>query len=341
MAIAEGLRALGDRVGQAAQEFKMKRQAGATRAAELKAERRGFFREVANGTVRFAGAAVLATGIDRVVDSVSHTDEVVEAAGAEIDIGGIKFTGVPERVNVDNVDIAHGDFANRSGVAPHIFADGIDPNKGGGALLVGPDFGHTGSENPLGANPKGWNAMYDSKGAIKPFSPVSQTKVGWERAAQEVLPAGGFLLIKAPQMTIEATATDRHTTARMVAKDGNINFYAIRGPYIDPNKPRSTQNGMVRITDYIPGTVVINSYTPGIETGLGFVSEGQLMQMIAVALTTDTNCGFGGCPNIVVAGHDLNSNGVQVFTHSQERHTTLSAAKDAAGNNWTKSGSNF
>jgi hypothetical protein len=117
------------------------------------------------------GAAGIALGgctTKREGDPAAITEQPTATPEAnKIVIEEVILTNVPKEVDSNIVDIAKGEFENKTDVAPHIFA-----NPGG--LLVGPDFGYGGKENPWGNNPGGWKTMYESGGSIQVISPVNQ-----------------------------------------------------------------------------------------------------------------------------------------------------------------------
>lgn len=112
-----------------------------------------------------------------------------------IERDGVRISGVPDRIDSRNVDVAKGAFKNTLGLDTEAFI--AEP----GGLLVGPDFGSKSAKNPSGENPAGWDAMYDAGGSIKPFSPVSQEILRYAGPAFQNLPEGGFVFASAGQMT--------------------------------------------------------------------------------------------------------------------------------------------
>lgn len=260
--------------------------------------------------------------------------EKVAAAGAGlqfVDRGGVQVATVIDRAT--GVDLPRGQFASRSDVAPHIFAEP-------GGLLVGGDFGYTGPLNPFGQNGQGWEAMYRSGGSINTFNPVTQEVLRWEGAAYQNVPEGGFGLFSAGQMTVELAHPDGAKVFRMPHKPGHNYLFAVRGFYPD-GKQDSDRNTTAKITEYKPGHALVNMYQSRYGTNTGFISEGQFMQMVATSHTTGTNCGAEGCSNLTLVAFDLNTGALEIQEHRQERTANIQQAIAAAARNWNRVYSNY
>lgn len=249
---------------------------------------------------------------------------------------GVLGHNIPDKVNPNVVDVAKGIFKNVTGVASHIFADP-------GGLLVGPDFGSTSAKNPFGRNPAGWDAMYDSGGSIRPFSPVSQEVIRWEGGARQNLPEGGFVFFSAGQMVVEIPKdNDTSVVFRMPYKEGNNYLFAARGLYPD-GKQDTDRNRTVSVTGYKAGHIELSMYESRYQTNLGFLSEGQMIQKVATSNTTNTNCGAEGCSTVTLLGYDHNTGAVDIWEMSHSREAKIEdAIKHAAqGKNWTLKYSNW
>ncbi|KKU02219.1 MAG: hypothetical protein UX99_C0019G0018 [Candidatus Amesbacteria bacterium GW2011_GWB1_47_26] len=278
-----------------------------------------------------AGLAALAAVFDpdqvwaNRVDSIpSHPEMLPPVAATEtppvvIEVGEVRMQGIPKEVNPEVVDSAKGDFINKTGVAPHIFADP-------GGLLVGPDFGYTGTGNPWSASPEGWKTMYEANGGIQPFSPVTQEVVRWSGEAYQNLPEGGFGIYTGGQMTV----TIGDAVIEMPPQGpGHIYMFAARGLYPD-GKQDTDHNTTVQITDYRPGHLQLLMYQSRQKTGLAFISEDQFLQMVATAHTMGTNCGAEGCSKLTLVAYDSNTGAMEILSHSQGRSLDVAKAKE----NW-------
>jgi len=248
----------------------------------------------------------------------------------KIVIEGIILTNVPKEVDSNIVDVAKGEFENKTGVAPHIFADP-------GGLLVGPDFGYEGKENPWGNNPGGWKTMYESEGSIQGISPVNQEVIRWAGEAYQNLPEGGFILFSGGQMTVELGKIN----IKMLDKGlGHNYFFAARGLYPD-GRQDTDRNIQVKITDYIPGHIEINEYQSKKGTNLAFISEEQLLQKVTTSHSSGTNCGAEGCSTLTIVALDVNTGALEIYNHRQEESNSLEKALAKAEEGWQLVYSNY
>ena len=236
--------------------------------------------------------------------------------------GKITLTNVPEKVDNSIVDIAKGEFKNKTGVAPHIFADP-------GGLLVGPDFG--------GDNTEGWKTMYESRGSIQVISPVNQEVIRWPGTAYQNLPEGGFVFFSGGKMTVEL----REIAIEMPDKGpGHNYFFVARGLYPD-GKQDIDRNIQVKITDYIPGHIEITEYQSRDKTNLAFISEEQFLQKAVTSHSSGTNCGAEGCSDLTLVALDVNTGALEVYDHNQKEAESLEKAIAEAGKNWQLVYSNY
>jgi len=248
----------------------------------------------------------------------------------KVAIGRITLTNIPEEVDENIVDIAKGEFENKTNVAPHIFAEP-------GGLLVGPDFGYTNEGSPWGNNPDGWKTMYESGGSIQPISPVSQEVIRWSGTAYQNLPEGGFVFFSGGKMTVELG----ETAIEMPDKGpGHNYFFVARGLYPD-GKQDTDRNIQVKITDYIPGHTEISEYQSRDKTNLAFISEEHFLQKVATSHSGGTNCGAEGCSSLTLVALDTNTGALEIYNHNQQETKNLEEAMAEAGKNWQLVYSNY
>jgi len=250
--------------------------------------------------------------------------------GNKIVIEEVILTNVPKEVDSNIVDIAKGEFENKTDVAPHIFA-----NPGG--LLVGPDFGYEGEENPWGNNPGGWKTMYESGGSIQVISPVNQEVIRWPGEAYQNLPEGGFVFFSGGKMTVELG----EIAIEMPDKGpGHNYFFVARGLYPD-DKQDIDRNIQVKITDYVPGHIEITEYQGRDKTNLAFISEEQFLQKVVTSHSGGTNCGAEGCSTLNLVALDINTGALEIYNHRQEESDSLEKALAKAEEGWQLVYSNY
>ena len=261
------------------------------------------------------------------------TEQPTATVTAEVNrvmVGEIILTNIPEEVDGNIVDTAKGEFENKTDIAPHIFADS-------GGVLVGPDFGYKGSENPWGNNPGGWETMYESGGSIQVISPVSQEVIRWPGEAYQNLPEGGFVFFSGGQMTVELG----ETIIEMPDKGpGHNYFFVARGLYADGQQDID-RNIQAKITDYIPGHIEITGYQSRNKTNLAFISEEQFLQKVVTSHSSGTNCGAEGCSTLTLVALDTNTGALEIYCHRQGETDNLGEAIKAAGENWQLVHSNY
>lgn len=290
------------------------------RLKHIKIDRRGFLR----GTTVIGGALVAQSitgcglfrpGVDQSKEQAATATPTVaasrptEVAVPAIEKDGVSISGVPEKIDPSNiVDVAKGSFKNTIGLGTEAFI--AEP----GGLLVGPDFGSKSAKNPFGENPAGWDAMYDSGGNIKPFSPVSQEVLRYGGPAFQNLPEGGFVFASAGQMTAKVGKA----TFEFKAELGKNYFFIVRGRYAD-GKQDSDLNETIEFTNYKPGHALVDMYESRDKTNTAFISEGQFLQMARTSHSGGTNCGAEGCSKLTVVFFDVNTKAVTIIKQSQGR----------------------
>ncbi len=265
---------------------------------------------------------------DTTTTSVNSEVTDMETPSASEEVKGVEFgsvviAGAPEKVDPGVVDTAKGDFKNTIGLGSEMaFAEP-------GVLLVGPDFGYTGSENPMGKNPEGWNSMYESGGSIRPFSSVSQEVIRFEEPAYQNLPEGGWVLASAAEMT----AKIGDVTIKLNHKENNNYFLVVRGLYGDV-KQDTDRNETIEFTDYKPGHLLVNMYESRDETNAAFISEGQFKQMAETSHSHGTNGGDGGNSILTVVCYDANTKAYAVIEQKLDRNTDTSGNWKSVASNW-------
>jgi len=262
---------------------------------------------------------------EKVVPTATATPEIEKKIVEEITL-----INVPEDVDGNIVDVAKGEFENKTGVAPHIFAEP-------GGLLVGPDFGYEGEKNPWGNNPEGWDKMYESGGSIQPISPVSQEVIRWPGEAYQNLPEGGFVFFSGGQMEVNLG----EITIDMPRKGAGHNyFFVARGLYSDGQQDID-RNIQVRITNYIPGHTEVSAYQSRNRTNLAFISEEQFLQKVATSHASGTNCGAEGCSALTLVALDVNTGALEIYNHRQGETESLAEALTKAEEGWQLVYSNY
>ncbi len=290
---------------------------------ERRISRRDFLKGVTTVAATVAAASLLDSNI---AFAAAHEPE---GKIFDKDIDGIKFSGIPEAVDPSVVDVAKDSFKNKTGVAPHIYAEP-------GALHVGPDFGYTGTKNPNGVNTKGWDAMYESGGTIQPFSPVTQEVIRWPGEAHQNVPEGGFVFFTGAEMQVEID----DVVVNMPHKPAHNYFFVARGIYAD-GKQDSDLNRTAKITNYKPGHLQVRMYPSALKSNLAFISEEQFLQEVVTSHITGTNSGAEGASNLTVVAVDINTKATQIFRHKQLRTTDFNAALKSAKESWVKLYGNF
>jgi len=272
------------------------------------------------------------TATKQPIVAATATKEVATATpeSNKVAAGEITLINVPQEVNKNIVDIAKGEFENKTDVAPHIFAEP-------GGLLIGPDFGYTGNQNPWGDNPNGWETMYQSEGSIQPISPVSQEVIRWPGEAYQNLPEGGFVFFSGGKMTVELG----EIAIEMPDKGPGHNYlFVARGLYADGQQDID-RNVQVKITDYIPGHTEVTEYQSRDKTNLAFISEKQFLQRVATSHSNGTNCGAEGCSNLTLVALDTNTGALEIYNHNQKETESLEKATAEAEKNWQLVYSNY
>ncbi len=243
-----------------------------------------------------------------------------------VSVGSVTFFGTPENVDPKNVDKSdHAPFSHKIGLGSEMILG--EP----GGLLVGPDFGYTGRDNPFGANPEGWRTMYESGGSIRPFSPVSQEVLRYDGPAYQNLPEGGFMFASAGQMDVEIG----DIKISLPQQENNNYFLIVRGRYGD-NEQNTDRNGTAKITNYIPGHALVEMYESRNETNTAFVSEGQFIQMAETSHSGGTNLGDGGASKLTAVFVDTNTGAYTILQQELGRNKDASKNWKLVGSNWFK-----
>ncbi len=203
--------------------------------------------------------------------------------------GSYETSGIPDKIDTSQVDIAKDKFRNTIGNGSEAFF--AEPGK----LLVGPGY-----DFDLNWTPEQIKNKINEAGD---FSPVNQVLYEQPGPSYCNVAEGGFLITTAGYMT--ATFPDGITIKLHGNKDGNLMwFLVVRGLY----SAEGDRNTTMKLTDYKPGHIQSMRY-PGVPNG-GFISEKQLKQMAEMGHKDATNCGNppnGGCNLLKVAMFDLNT----------------------------------
>lgn len=189
--------------------------------------------------------------------------------------------GIPAHVDPASVDKAdHKPFSHTIGL-------GLEQTFGEpGKLLVGPEV-------PQSEIDRG-------NGAIERFNPTNQIVLSADAPTGVNVPEGGFTLFS---LGVGAFQVGDYYF-ELWGEPGNNYLLAIRGHYAD-GKQDSDLNSTAMVTSFVPGHAIAMIY-PGQPNG-GFISEGQLLQMVKTAHTGGTNCGAEGCSSVTVVTLDLNT----------------------------------
>jgi hypothetical protein len=264
------------------------------------------------GAAVTAGGIGLAGGYNHDVAKADPTPTITSSASAEASIvvsdGTVSFTGIPTSVDLSRVDVAKGVFKNTIGQGTEMAY--AEP----GGLLVGPDFGFAGKGNPMGDNPQGWVAMYNSKGEIQPISPVTQEVLHYEGPATQSVPEGGWMIMSTAQANVKV---GNYEIDLPNIQDNNY-FFVVRGLYGDM-KQDTDRNTDAVITNYKPGHALVMNLQSGTETNIGFLSQGQLAQMAETSHSGGSNLGDGGASKLTLVILDLNTGAISIAEQDQAR----------------------
>jgi hypothetical protein len=241
----------------------------------------------------------------------------------QIKAGSVTFIGIPQSVDVSTVDTAKGAFKNTIGLGTEMaFAEP-------GGLLVGPDFGFTSKGNPLGDNPKGWVAMYDSKGNIQPISPVTQEVLHYEGPAYQNVPEGGWIIMSTAQAHVKIN--NYEVDLPYVANNNYL--FVVRGMYGDMQQ-NTDKNSTAVITNYAPGHALVMNLESGTQANIGFLSQGQLTQMAETSHSGGTNLGDGGASRLTLVIFDENTGAMAVLQQDEARNQDGSKNWVLVSKNW-------
>lgn len=241
----------------------------------------------------------------------------------KVEAGLVVFTGIPAQVDSGRVDTAKGVFKNTIGKGTEMaFAEP-------GGLLVGPDFGFTGKGNPMGNNPKGWVAMYNSEGNIQPISPVSQEVLHYEGPAYQNVPEGGWMIMSTGQAHVKIGNYE----VDLPFVENNNYLLVVRGKYGD-QKQNTDNNSTAEITNYKPGHALVMSLESGQKANIGFLSQGQLSQMAETSHSGGTNLGDGGASKLTLVILDVNTGAEAVLQQNQGRNQDGSKNWVSVNKNW-------
>lgn len=252
------------------------------------------------------------------------------ATGPAVDRGGVKTVGVPDPAT--NIELAAGNFKNTLGLGTRAFL--AEP----GGLLVGPDFGSGSQNNPWGANPGMWDAMYKSNGHTRPFSPDTQHSFANEPNASYLASVGGWAIFSVPNLTFEVL----NMRVEVPAEVGLNNLVFIRGLYYAGPSQDQTRNAMVRLLDFVPGATLGMRHPGGYSReNTAFWSEGQFKQFVATSHLGESNCG-SGCSKVRATYLDLNTRALGVWEHQvSSRPASIAGAVESAGAGWTLKYKNY
>jgi hypothetical protein len=198
-----------------------------------------------------------------------------------------------------------------------------------GGLLVGPDFGFSGKGNPLGDNPKGWVAMYDSKGNIQPISPVTQEVLHYEGPAYQNVPEGGWMIMSTAQAHVKI---NNYEVDLPYVADNNY-LFVVRGMYGDMQQ-NTDKNSTAVITNYAPGHALVMNLESGTQANIGFLSQGQLAQMAETSHSGGTNLGDGGASRLTLVIFDENTGAMAVLQQDETRNQNGSKNWVLVSKNW-------
>jgi hypothetical protein len=241
----------------------------------------------------------------------------------QIKAGSVTFIGIPQSVDSSTVDTAKGAFKNTIGLGTEMaFAEP-------GGLLVGPDFGFSGKGNPLGDNPKGWVAMYDSKGNIQPISPVTQEVLHYEGPAYQNVPEGGWMIMSTAQAHVKI---NNYEVDLPYVADNNY-LFVVRGMYGDMQQ-NTDKNSTAVITNYAPGHALVMNLESGTQANIGFLSQGQLAQMAETSHSGGTNLGDGGASRLTLVIFDENTGAMAVLQQDETRNQNGSKNWVLVSKNW-------
>lgn len=248
-------------------------------------------------------AGVSKSDLDKAVaDAIARRSAIVEVTfdiPNLVERGGIKVSGIPEKV--ENEDVAKGGFKNSVGILTHIVAEP-------GVLHVGPDHF---------ARPGGLESFDASEGAIVPFNPLNQRGVNWRGGGEFRLPEGGFAFWTGAFMTIKVGDVVLQLPSKGV---GHNYFLYIRGRNGD-NQQDTDQNTAIQLLagSYSVGNIQYREYGPRKKTNAGFVSEGQFLQEVVTSHSGGGNAGDGGASKLTAVGLNINTGGLEVATHTMGR----------------------
>lgn len=231
----------------------------------------------------------------------------------EKEIAHIRFGGIPDKAT--NILLATGDFKNTLKAGTEAFF--AEP----GGLLVGPDFESKFGGNPNGDNPNGWRAQWESKGHINPFDAETHYIARTCPPVMQLIPTNGFAQFIGNQFSVEMYRTDEkgnlisENKAFMFQETHpGINIFTVRGLFADAKVQNQDRSRIAVVRHYVPGTMELKMYKPGIKQNTAFVSEGQLQQTVRDAHEGQTNCGTG-CSDVYVTSLDLNTGGWHFTEH--------------------------
>lgn len=281
------------------------------------------------GTGATASASPATPGSSEAAGSASPGASL-DAGGAsaspdvmKVEAGPVAFIGVPTHIDSSRVDTAKGAFKNTIQKGTEMaFAEP-------GGLLVGPDFGYTGKANPLGANPEGWVALYNSKGEIQVISPVTQEVLHYEAPAYQNLPEGGWMIYSAAKGHIKIGNYE----VDLPEIPNNNYIFVVRGKFGDV-KQDTDRNMTAVITDYNPGHAVVMMLGSGTQNNVAFLSQGQLAQMAETSHSGGTNLGDGGASKLTLVMLDINTGAYAVDQQTQGRFQDGNRNWVAVGQNW-------
>lgn len=192
--------------------------------------------------------------------------------------------GVPTSVDRKNVDTADGKNV-----------DGFQNDLGDGTQMMFAEPGKLNVER--GSFPQ--SKVDASRGAIQYLSELNHELLTDETTPLP-LPEGGFAMISTNGATVEIG----DYVIRMDSVPNTNWLFFVRGQYGDGAQNTDKNKKMVVTVDH-PGFGEYQNFS-GVPNG-GFISEGQLDQLMKTSHSGGTNCGDGGCTDLNIVMFDVNT----------------------------------
>lgn len=230
---------------------------------------------------------------------------VRRATAAEFSTDVWKISGVPDRVDINQVDRAN----LGRGFTNTLYGGSEQMLAEPGVLKVGWDF-------PQDQFKQAGKSIYH-------YDPGNQFILQTPESFVNI-PEGAFVMSNGNAMTIEVSGNgSARFRMEIGGPEANHNIVTIRGLYPDGTTP-ADRNRIAKITNYTPGAVLYDMYPRG-----GFVSQGQFEQIAENALANNPNCGAEGCRTVRAYFLDLNTGAFSVIARPG-----LSKPWEEQGSNW-------